>query len=322
MVGHRAPASPVKRCCTAAPRFNVHERPRSNVHERIKRAKLTPMIGFDPLSTYAPGLFAGRTVIVTGGGRGIGRRTALAFARLGADIAIASRNQDTLAQSKAEIEQLGVQCLSSVTDIRSVESVEAFVTESINLFGKIDILVNNAGGQFPARPSQISDRGFRSVVDLNLHGTWNMCSRVVPHLIANGSGSIVNVVHNQVMDRGAVLFAHSGAARAGVVNLTHTMALYLARHQITVNALAPGPVDTEGFREDEVANIAEDTRAYVDQIVRDTPIGRLQTPDEVASHILFLCSPASRSVTGQLLIADGGHAMGNQTAVFNPDLEW
>jgi NAD(P)-dependent dehydrogenase (short-subunit alcohol dehydrogenase family) len=268
----------------------------------------------DATSTFAPHLFKGRVVLITGGGRGIGRVTALAFARLGADVSLAARNPENLARTEAEITAMGARCIANVTDIREVDQVEAF--------GKVDVLVNNAGGQFPARPSQISDRGFRSVVDLNLNGTWNMCSRVVPHLIANGYGSIVNVVHNQVMERGAVLFAHSGAARAGVVNLTHTMALYLARQGVTVNALAPGPVDTEGFRDDEVANISDDVKAYTAQIVRDTPVGRLQTPDEVAAHILFLCSPAARSITGQLIIADGGHAMGNQTAVFNPDIKW
>lgn len=276
----------------------------------------------DATSTFAPGLFKGRVALITGGGRGIGRVTALAFARLGADVSIAARNSENLARTEAEITALGARCITNVTDIRDVDQVEALTAATISAFGKVDLLVNNAGGQFPARPSQISDRGFRSVVDLNLNGTWNMCSRVVPHLIANGYGSIVNVVHNQVMERGAVLFAHSGAARAGVVNLTHTMALYLARQGVTVNALAPGPVDTEGFRNDEVANISDDVKSYTAQIVRDTPVGRLQTPDEVAAHILFLCSPAARSITGQLLIADGGHAMGNQTAVFNPDIQW
>ena len=276
----------------------------------------------DPLATFAPGMLDGHVAIVTGGGRGIGRRTALAMARLGADVSIAARDGANLERTRAEIIEIRGRCLATVTDIRSVGSVEAMTAATLDCYSKVDLLVNNAGGQFPARPSQITDRGFRSVVDLNLHGTWNVCSRVVPHMIANGSGAIVNVVHNQVMDRGAVLFAHSGAARAGVVNLTHTMALYLARNNITVNALAPGPVDTEGFRDDEVANISDDVIAYTAQIVRDTPVGRLQSPDEVAAHIVFLCSPAARSITGQLLVADGGHAMGNQTAVFQPDIEW
>jgi NAD(P)-dependent dehydrogenase (short-subunit alcohol dehydrogenase family) len=193
----------------------------------------------DPLSTFAPGLFVGRAVIVTGGGRGIGRRTALAFARLGADVTIAARNPDTLAATSADITALGKRVVSRVTNIREVDDVDALVAAHMAEFGRLDLLVNNAGGQFPARPSEITDRGFRSVVDLNLHGTWNVCSRAVPHMITTRSdhgraGSIVNVVHNQVLDRGAVLFAHSGAARAGVVNLTHTMALYLARHRITV----------------------------------------------------------------------------------------
>ncbi len=275
-----------------------------------------------PLSTFAPELLGGRVALITGGGRGIGRITALAMARLGAFVAIAARNADNLARTASEISDAGGRCITIVADIRNTESVDAMVAATLAEFGKVDLLVNNAGGQFPARPSKISDRGFRAVVDLNLHGTWNVCNRVVPHLITNGYGAIVNVVHNQVMDRGAVLFAHSGAARAGVVNLTHTMALYLARRGITVNALAPGPVDTEGFRDDEVANISDDSRAYIAQVVRDTPVGRLQTPDEVAAHIIFLCSPAARSITGQLLIADGGHAMGNQSATFDPDLEW
>lgn len=276
------------------------------------------------LDTYAPDLFAGTTALVTGGGRGIGRRSALAFARLGADVAIAGRNEANLLRTADEVRALGRRCVATVTDIRDTVSVEAMVAAAYDGMGRIDHLINNAGGQFPARPSQISDRGFRAVVDLNLHGTWNVCSRVVPRMLAAGAeGSIVNVVHNQVFGRGAPLFIHSGAARAGVVNMTHTMALYLARRGITVNALAPGSVDTEGFREEEIATIApDDTAAYLEVILRDTPIGRVQHPDEIASHVVFLCSPAARSITGQLLTFDGGHAMGNHNAVYQPDIEW
>lgn len=272
--------------------------------------------------TFAPGLFTGRTVLVTGGGRGIGRATAIGFATLGATVAIAARDADNLQATLHDLLDLGVRATSFVTDIRNTESVEALRDHVMGEFGRLDFLVNNAGGQFPARPSQVSDRGFRAVVDLNLHGTWNMMSRFVPDLIAGGDGSIVNVVHNQVGERGAPLFIHSGAARAGVVNMTRTAALYLAHRGVTVNALAPGPVDTQGFREEEVANISPDVVAYTKRIIEDTPIRRLQSPEETAAHIIFLCSPAARSITGQLIVADAGNAMGNQNAVYDPSMEW
>jgi NAD(P)-dependent dehydrogenase (short-subunit alcohol dehydrogenase family) len=267
-------------------------------------------------------LFRGRTVLVTGGGRGIGRATALGFATLGASVAIAARDADNLEKTLHDLHDIGVPATSFVTDIRNTESVEALREHVIGAFGTLDFLINNAGGQFPARPSQISDRGFRAVVDLNLHGTWNMMSRFVPDLIEAGDGSVVNIVHNQVGERGAPLFIHSGAARAGVVNLTRTAALYLAHRGVTVNALAPGPVDTQGFREEEVANISPDVAAYTQRIINDTPIRRLQSPEETAAHIIFLCSPAARSITGQLIVADAGNAMGNQNAVYDPSAEW
>jgi len=272
--------------------------------------------------TFAPGLFTGRTVLVTGGGRGIGRATAIGFATLGATVAIAARDADNLRTTLHDLQDLGIHATSFVADIRNTESVEALREHVMGEFGRLDFLVNNAGGQFPARPSQVSDRGFRAVVDLNLHGTWNMMSRFVPDLIAGGDGSIVNVVHNQVGERGAPLFIHSGAARAGVVNMTRTAALYLAHRGVTVNALAPGPVDTQGFREEEVANISPDVVAYTKRIIEDTPIRRLQSPEETAAHIIFLCSPAARSITGQLIVADAGNAMGNQNAVYDPSMEW
>ena len=261
-------------------------------------------------------------MLITGGGRGIGRAAALGFARLGADVAIAARDPGPLEATRVEIEGLGVRCVARSVDIRDAQSVAQLRDHVLGELGRLDFLVNNAGGQFPARPSQISERGFRAVVDLNLLGTWHVIQRFVPDLIAGGDGAIVNVVHNQVGERGAPLFIHSGAARAGVVSLTRTAALYLAHRGVTVNALAPGAVDTQGFREKEIANLAPDVAAYLRQIVRDTPVGRLQSPDEPAAHILFLCSPAARSITGQLLVADGGHAMGNQNGVYSPDMEW
>ncbi len=276
----------------------------------------------DPVATFAPGVFDGRVALVTGGGRGIGRRTALAFARLGADVVVAGRTEETLAATASEVEALGRRSLSIRTDIRVVEEVEAMVDAAWSAFGGVHFLVNNAGGQFPSPPSGISDGGWRAVVDLNLNGTWNVVSRAVPRLIETGYGSVVNLVHPQAFDRGAPTFAHSGAARAGVVNLTRTMAIYLADKDITCNALAPGSIDTEGWHEKEIANMGGDAEAIIQSILDDCPARRYATADEVAAQIVFLCSPAARYITGQALVADGGLVLANWNTNISPGMDW
>ncbi len=276
----------------------------------------------DPVGSFAPGIFSDRVAVVTGGGRGIGRATALAFARLGADVVIAARNPDTLAATSADIEAMGRRCVSLPTDIRDIDSVERLISATWETFGALHFLINNAGGQFPASPSKITDRGWRAVIDLNLNGTWTVCSRAVPKMIETGYGSIVNMVHVQSFDRGAPIFAHSGAARAGVVNLTRTMALYLADHDINVNAIAPGAIDTEGFREEEIAKMDPDTAATIKQVLADTPMLRLATADEMAAQIVFLCSPAGRFVTGQALVTDGGMVLGNWNNSIKSAMPW
>lgn len=270
-----------------------------------------------PLSVFAAGLFAGKTALVTGGGRGIGRQIALAFARLGANVVIASRKRENLDPAAADIERLGGACLALETNIRETDQVDALVARSLERFGAIDFLVNNAGGQFPAPPSEISDRGWRAVVDLNLNGTWNMCSRVGPHMLARRSGAVVNIVHIYSYERGAVAFAHSGAARAGVVNLTRTLAAYWARHGVTVNALAPGSVSTRGLFEEEFSRAEQSD--YETFAMQDIPAHRLADADEIAAIVLFLCSPAARYVNGASIVADGGLSLGNWTPMF--DLE-
>ncbi len=276
----------------------------------------------DPIATIAPGTFDGQVALVTGGGRGIGRATALGFARLGADVAIAARDEANLERTRADVEALGRRCVARVTDIRDPESVEATVDACWGQLGALHHLVCNAGGQFPARPSEITDNGWRAVVDLNLNGTWNVLSRAVPRLIETGHGSIVTMVHTMSFDRGAPTFAHSGAARAGVVNLTRTVALYLAAHDITVNAIAPGAVTTEGFFEEELANLPGELADVFAQVVEDTPAHRTAPPEEVAAAILFLCSPAARFITGQALVQDGGLVLGNWNTNISPVMEW
>ncbi|HVR29234.1 MAG TPA: SDR family oxidoreductase, partial [Thermoanaerobaculia bacterium] len=250
----------------------------------------------DPLAVFAPGLFRDQTALVTGGGRGLGRAIALGFARLGARVVIASRDPENLEPTRREIGEAGGECLAAPTNVREIAEVERLIAAALDRFGGIDFLVNNAGGQFPARPTEISDRGWRSVVDLNLNGTWNMCHRVGRAMLARGSGAIVNIVHIYSFDRGAPPFAHSGAARAGVVSLTRTLAYHWARHGVTVNALAPGTCSTRGVREEEFAHSELDD--YETVAIGDIPTHRLGEADEVAAITMFLCSPAARYVNG------------------------
>ena len=274
------------------------------------------MDAVSPLKVFAPGLFRGKTALVTGGGRGIGRAIALGFAELGANVVIASRKAEHLEPTQREIEALGVSCLAVPMSIREVEQVDALAAQTYERFGSVDYLINNAGGQFPARPWDISDRGFRAVVDLNLNGTWNMCSRFGKHMAEQRTGSIVNIVHVYSFERGAPYFAHSGAARAGVVNLTRTLAYYYARYGVNINALAPGSIATQGLYEEELAKaITNGERPPVEVVAAqhksDIPAQRLGTPEEVAAMTLFLCSPAARYINGASLIADGGQYFGN-----------
>jgi hypothetical protein len=157
----------------------------------------------DPRAAFADGLFEGRTAVVTGGGRGIGRAIAVGFARLGANVVIASNAPAELDDAAVEIEALGAECLKVEVNIRDVDSVDAFRDATIERFGAVDYLVNNAGGQFQAHPLDISDNGWRAVIDLNLNGTWNVCSRFMRHMMERRTGSIVNVAHVFSFERGA-----------------------------------------------------------------------------------------------------------------------
>jgi NAD(P)-dependent dehydrogenase (short-subunit alcohol dehydrogenase family) len=270
---------------------------------------------------FAPDVFAGTTALVTGGGTGIGREIALGFARCGGDVVIASRDPEHLEATAADIEALGVRCLAHAVNIREVDSVEALAA-AVDGFGGIDFLVNNAGGQFPAAPGDISDNGWRAVVDLNLNGTWNVTSRFAPRLVERGGGAIVNIVHLFSFEK-AGPFVHSGAARAGVVQMSYTLAQMLARANVRVNAIAPGTIDTLGMQTNE-ADVLEELQGLTDfigDVARCIPAGRLGEPDEVAATVLFLCSPAGRWINGVALRVDGGEYASNWVELF-PGRAW
>lgn len=246
---------------------------------------------------FAPGLFEGKVALITGGGTGIGRATALMLVRLGAQVAIASRKLDHLEPTARDLATIaGAERVHYQTcDIREPEQVANLIDTTLAKLGRIDLLVNNAGGQFPAPAEQISPKGWDAVVRNNLNGTYYVTREVaLKAMIPQRGGRIVNVIAQ--IFRGFPGMAHTGAARAGVENLTMSLAVEWAQHQICINALAPGVIKSSG------------TVRYPPELLeagrRATPLKRLGTEDEVATSILFLLSQGF--VTGTTLYIDGG----------------
>jgi NAD(P)-dependent dehydrogenase (short-subunit alcohol dehydrogenase family) len=271
------------------------------------------------VSVFAAGLFAGRVAVVTGGGTGLGREVAHAFAHLGGHPVVAGRTADRLDAVVGSIEQGGGRCTAVPTNIREPDEVEALRDAVYDRFGRVDCLVNNAGGQFPALPSAITDNGWRAVVDLNLHGTWTMTNRFMTPMAEAGAGAIVNIVHTFSFERGAPMFAHSGAARAGVVNMVKTLAPYLMRRGVTINAFAPGIFSSPGLAESELAAVGRTEEGFTDELVAEGTTVRLGTVDEMAAMVLYLCSPAARYVCGATIIADGASMQTNWVTLFGDD---
>lgn len=255
-------------------------------------------------SMFAPGLFAGQVVVVTGGGSGIGLATAKELRQLGARVAICGRNEAKLAAATTELAALpgpddGV--FAARCDIREPEDVGRFVDGVLERFGTIDVLVNNAGGQFPSPAEVMSPRGWEAVIRNNLNGTFYVTREVATRaMIPRRRGRVVMVTATVV--RGFPGMAHTGAARAGVENLTMSLAIEWARHGIRVNAVAPG----NNIRSSGTAQYGE---GPLELARRATPLKRLGHVDEVARMILFLASDRNDFVTGGVFRVDGGQAL-------------
>ncbi|MGH8057894.1 MAG: glucose 1-dehydrogenase [Candidatus Entotheonellia bacterium] len=254
---------------------------------------------------FLPGILKDRVAIVTGGGTGIGKAIALELAGLGADVVVASRDLQHLEPTAMEIRALGQRGLAVPTDIRIPAQVEALVEQTVAQLGKIDIHINNAGGQYSGPAEELSVEGWRSVVDLNLNGTFYCTQAVARQMMHTGGGVIISIVASFGL-RGTPGLAHSSAARAGVINLTRTLALEWAKHNIRVNAIAPGVIMTEGALSEMLI-----TPDAIEQIERAIPLKRLGTPDDIAQLVVFLVSDAATYITGETIAADGGNWHGH-----------
>jgi citronellol/citronellal dehydrogenase len=248
-------------------------------------------------SIFRPGLFEGHVAVVTGGGSGIGLAVAKTLCELGAKVAICGRDEERLGRARALLGERGYALHAARCDIRDVGEIATFLASVREALGDVSVLVNNAGGQFPSPAEAISPKGWEAVIRNNLNGTFYMTREVaVSSMIPRQRGRIVNVIAN--VARGFPGMVHTGAARAGVDNMTKTLAVEWAQHGIAVNSVAPGTIRTTG------------TDRYPPELVeasrQRTPAKRLGTPEEVAELCAYLASDAASFVTGETWYIDGG----------------
>ena len=256
-----------------------------------------------PFSRYAsvlrPGLFAGEVHWVTGGGSGIGRCVAHELAALGATVILTGRTEEKLQKVAAEIAQDGGRAEVSAFDIRVEEAVTGAVHKAVAKHGRIHGLVNNAGGQFPAPLMAIGKKGFETVLANNLTGGFLMMRELYLQSMQAHGGAIVNMTAD--MWNGMPGMGHSGAARAGMANLTKTAAVEWAASGVRVNAIAPGWIASSGMD-----TYKGPVREMIPKLKRHVPLRRLGTESEVSAAICFLLSPGAAFITGVTLAIDGG----------------
>jgi 3-oxoacyl-[acyl-carrier protein] reductase len=248
-------------------------------------------------STESPARFEGRVVVITGGANGIGRATALRFAREGAAVVVADLDAEEGASTVAAIEEEGGKALFVETDVTRAEDVNQLVDETTGCFGRVDVLLNNAGITQDATLKKMSEEAFDEVVDVNMKGTFHCTKAVVPPMEEQEHGRILNAA--SIVGRyGNFGQTNYVAAKSGVIGMTKTWARELGPKGITVNAVAPGFIGT-----DMVSSVPD---SLVPLIKEKTPLRRFGTPEEVAGAYLFLASDEASFITGAVLGVDGG----------------
>jgi 2,4-dienoyl-CoA reductase [(3E)-enoyl-CoA-producing], peroxisomal len=252
------------------------------------------------MQIFADGIMRDRVVVVTGSGTGIGRCIALLMAAYGAHVVLASRNLEALRAVAREVETCGVRALPVQTDIRHHEQIDALVQTAIETFGRIDVLVNNAAGSFLAAARKITPKGWHSIVDTTLNGTFYCSQAVGLRMIEQGGGKIINITATLHFKGSPGLVAPT-AAKAGVEALTKTLALEWAKFHVLVNAIAPGPIHTAGADRNLWSNAA-----FRDMVECGVPLGHFGKPEDIANMAVYLASPAGDYITGATMVVDGG----------------
>src|ERR1019366_3106166 len=252
-------------------------------------------------SVFVSGLLKGKTAIITGGGSGIGAGIAKRLAEQGAKVVLVGRTLEKLEKIAGEIGAAGGEALCAAADVRNYDLLENAVKMAVDRFGGLDIAIASAAGNFLAPAATLSANGFRTVIDIDLCGTFNLARASFEHL-SKTRGSIVSITATQA-EVPTPLQCHAGAAKAGIEKLTRDLALEWARSGIRVNAVAPGPVEgTEGMARLAPGDAAASMKKHV-------PLGRYASIDEVCEAVLFLVSPAGAYMTGATILLDGGTSL-------------
>ena len=249
---------------------------------------------------YAPDLLKGKVALVTGGGTGMGRSTALEMSRCGARVALFGRRPEVIGKCADEIRDLGGEALALQGDIREAEQIDAAMDRIGETFGGLDILVNNAGGQFVSPARDITNKGFDTVIRNNLIGSWQMTKAVADRFMFENGGRIVFVT--AAVRSGLTGFAHTAAARGGVMALMKTLAAEWAEYGILLNCVAPGTIWTDAVNKYPIS--PKEWHRFNRNI-----LGHMGKPEDVAGMIVFLASPLGDFVTGEEWYVDGGETL-------------
>ena len=247
---------------------------------------------------YQDTLFQNKIVLVTGGRSGIGFGVAKMYLQLGATVVIASRKKDSLAEAAKQLSEFG-KCDYCACDIRNTEQIAALAQHIHEGHSRLDVLINNAGGQFPSPAAAITENGWAAVINNNLSGTFYVSQQMAnTFFIPRKEGVIVNIIAN--IFRGFPGMAHTGAARAGVDNLTKTLAQEWAEYNIRINAIAPGIIESSGLD-----TYPDAMRAFFDQAKQANLMKRFGTIEDIANAVMFYSSPLSSYISGTTLYVDG-----------------